>query len=203
MRSPNTHTSRLPRPEPGSSHRQKLATFRAELGVWQNRRYRSLHTMSAARSSLCVSDGLVSNRTSTHFHPLPQLWGSRSRTQCRALARQTNRPNLSPPAQWTGSTSWTEKWATPKRRFAREARPLVSVNKYRRAKNGAELQVTERTHPRCREDFGSSHLHANAQNPYKPVHTDAHKVVRGNPRRQDSPQTLLPLPTKTQAAKPL
>lgn len=107
------------------------------------------------------------------------------------------------PHSGLGSTSWTEKWAIPKRRFAREARPLVSVNKYRRAKNGAELQVTERTHPRCREDFGSSHLHANAQNPYKPVHTDAHKVVRGNPRRQDSPQTLLPLPTKTQAAKPL
>lgn len=65
-----------------------------------------------------------------------------------------------------------------------------------------ELQVTKETHPRCPEDIRSSHLHTIAQNPYKPVDTDTHKVVRGDPRRYDSPQALLLRPTKAQAAKP-
>lgn len=140
----------------------------------------------------------------TRLHPFPHLSSCRGLNQCKAPAGQLNKPDLSPPEQWhLGALPSNGKWLTPKRRLARKARRLVT-KQMQKSQEGEELQVTKKTRPRCPEDFRSSHLHTNAQNPCKPVHNNTQRNARGSPLpRVQSLQALLPRPTKEKAAKPL
>lgn len=140
----------------------------------------------------------------TVLHPFPHLSGSLSRTQCRAPARQTNRPNLSLPAQWhLGALPRTERWETQKRRFARKARPLVSESKQtQNCQKGAEMQVTEETRPPGPEDFRSSHCtqaHKTLANRCTPTRT---KECAGIPSATSPSRHFIPQPLRRRSPGP-